>query len=289
MPRLMPRLTLGHALAAVLLAAAPASAQVLTGPAAYGDWHGDAPGVTRLIRPADLPPPSSSRSVSNGPSVLAPGRGDRPHVPPGFSATLFASGLQNPRMIRTAPGGDVFLTETAAGRIRILRTRDGADRPELNEVFAAGLELPFGLAFWPPGPQPRYLYVGTLNAVLRFPWRPGDLRPTGRPETIVPRLTSDAGNHVTRDVQFTADGKRLLVSIGSASNVAESMARKNAAGTRRLGGGARRGRVLGPRDQPRRGAGLRPGRRQPHRLRHRPAQLRGPGGPPGLRRHLVLD
>ena len=214
--------------AMMVLAATGAQAQTttLTGQAAYGDWHADAPGVRRHITANDLPAPYASRSASNGPSVIGAAAGATPRVPPGFTVSRFAEGFDTPRLIRVAPNGDIFLAETGAGKVRILHAADGATRPDRNEVFAAGLELPFGIAFWPPGPTPRYVYVGTLNAVLRYPYHPGDLHPAGPAETIVPRLTSDAGGHVTRDVHFTPDGKRMLVSVGSASNAAEHMGRR---------------------------------------------------------------
>ena len=207
-------------------AQAPAQTPVRTGPAAYGDWHTDTPGLRRHITPADLPAPYASRSASNTPSVIAPAAGATPRTPPGFTATRFAEGFDTPRLMRTAPNGDVFLAETGAGRIRILRAPDGAPRAERNEVFASGLDLPFGIAFYPPGPEPRFVYVATLNSVVRYPYRPGDLRPAGPAETIVPRLTGPEGGHVTRDIQFTQDGTRMLVSVGSASNVADGMARR---------------------------------------------------------------
>lgn len=197
---------------------------VRTGTAAYGDWHGDAPGVRRLIRPGDMPPPYASRSASNTPSVMAPARGAMPTVPPGFTVTRWAEGLRTPRLLRVSPGGDVFLAETGAGRVRVLRAADGAPVATRSDVFATGLELPFGIAFWPPGPAPRFVYVGTPGAVIRFPWHPGDVRPSGPPE-IVARLPS-GGGHVTRDIQFTPDGTRMLVSVGSASNVADGMGRR---------------------------------------------------------------
>ena len=214
-----------------LLAAVGARAEeapVRTGAAAFGDWHADAPGMRRLIRPEDLPAPFATRSSSNGPSVVsAPVPGAMPLVPPGFAVSLFASGFQTPRLIRVAPNGDIFLAETGAGRVRVLRAADGATKAERNEVFASGLELPFGIAFYPPGPEPRFVYVATLNAVVRYPYRSGDFRPAGPAETVLPRLTQEEGGHVTRDVQFTPDGKRMLVSVGSGSNDAGGMGRRS--------------------------------------------------------------
>ena len=214
-------------LGALLLGPATGWAQVLTGQAAYGDWRGDAPGVARKIAATDLPPPYSSRSAGNPPSVDAAPAGAALHVPPGFTVALFAAGLDNPRLLRVAPNGDIFVSETAAGRVRVLRAADGAARPERNEVFASGLDRPFGIAFYPPGPDPLWVYVATNNAVLRFPYRPGDLRPTGRAETVVPQLAVSTGYHTTRDVQFSPDGQRMYVSVGSGSNVASGLLRRD--------------------------------------------------------------
>ena len=200
----------------------------LAGAAAFGDWHGDAPGVRRHIAVGDLVVPYASRSASNTPSVAAAPAGATPKVPAGFAVTRFAEGFDTPRLMRVAPNGDIFLAETGAGRVRVLQAADGAGRVERNEVFASGLDVPFGIAFYPPGAAPQFVYVATLNSVVRYPYRAGDMRATGPAETIVPRLTGPAGGHVTRDVQFTPDGKRMLVSVGSASNVAQGMPRRSA-------------------------------------------------------------
>ncbi len=212
---------------AALLAAGPAAAQVLTGAAAYGDWRGDAPGVRRQITAADLPPPYASRSAGNAPSVDDAPAGASLRAPPGFTVTRFADGLRNPRLIRVAPNGDIFVAETAAGRIRVMRAADGAAAPAANEVFASGLNGPFGIAFYPPGPNPQFVYVATVNSVVRFAYNPGDLHAAGRPETVVAQLIANTGEHSTRDVQFTSDGARMLVSVGSGSNVAQGLARRD--------------------------------------------------------------
>ena len=123
-------------------AALPASARtagpVLTGRAALGDWRTDAPGVRRRITAADLPEPFATRSASNSPETVRRPRGMAPHAPPGFEVSLFAEGLQSPRQMRTAPNGDVFVSETYAGRIRVLRARDGSPRAEQVAVYRPG-------------------------------------------------------------------------------------------------------------------------------------------------------
>ena len=132
-----------------------------------------------------------------------------PHLPPGFEATLFATGLNQPRTMRTAPNGDIFVAETGAGRIRVLRTRDGAARPISAATFASDLNQPFGIAFWPPGPSPRFVYVGETNRILRFPYQIGDLQARGPAQVIVPKLPE--GGHWTRDIVFSPDGTRMFV------------------------------------------------------------------------------
>jgi glucose/arabinose dehydrogenase len=198
------------------------SGAVLTGKAAFGDWRADAPGRRRRIAPADLPPPYATRSAGNPPRVVPRPADAAPKAPPGFDVALFASGLARPRALRVAPNGDIFVAETAAGRIRVLRAADGAAKPSGNEIFAAGLHEPFGIAF-PPGPSPEWIYVANTDSVVRFPYRAGDLKARGRAETVVAKLPT--GGHSTRDVAFSKDGSRLFVSVGSASNVGEDMGR----------------------------------------------------------------
>ncbi len=202
---------------------------VLTGPAAFGDWHADAPGVRRRITPADLPVPYASRSSGNPPLVVARPADRVPKAPPGFRVDLFADGFDEPRVLRVAPDGDVFVADTADGRIQVLRAPDGASHAQPPATFVDGLSEPFGIAFSPPGPAPRFVYVAETNRVLRFPYRSGDLAPTGPAEVVVPRIAATTGGHTTRDLAVSPDGSRLFVSVGSASNVAEGIARRSSA------------------------------------------------------------
>ena len=192
-----------------------------TGKAAFGDWSSDAPGVRRLITAADLPSPFASKPASNTSSVVARPANAAPQVPAGFVAEQFADGLQNPRMIRVAPNGDIFVSETRAGRIRVFRAADGASKPSESQVFASGLSAPFGIAFYPAGPNPQFVYVANTNSVIRFPYGNGDLKARGAAQTIIAKLPT--GGHSTRDIQFSADGARMFVSVGSGSNVAEGI------------------------------------------------------------------
>jgi glucose/arabinose dehydrogenase len=196
--------------------AAPAD-PVRTGDAAFGDWRGDAPGVARKITPDVLPPPFASRSAAQAPSVIVRPAGASPHLPPGFEAALFATGLDQPRTMHTAPNGDIFLAEAGSGRIRVLRTADGATKPVSITIFASGVDLPFGIAFWPPGPSPQFVYVGGTGRVVRFPYQTGDLEARGPAQVIVRKLPT--GGHWTRDIVFSPDGTRMFVAVGSAGNL----------------------------------------------------------------------
>ena len=198
-----------------------------------GNWRNAAPGVHHHITVADLPAPFSTRSVGNGPRGVKPPPDATLSVPPGFNVRLFASGLSNPRLLRVAPNGDIFVAETGARRLRVLRTADGADAPSQNEIFADGLDRPFGIAFYPPGGDPKWIYVANNNSVVRIPYQSGDLKATGPAEVIVPHLTDSGGGHSTRDVAFSLDGKRMFISVGSGSNVADGMSRKDPDAVRR--------------------------------------------------------
>jgi glucose/arabinose dehydrogenase len=204
--------------AATAIAAFGQSPLVLTGAAAYGDWRTDAPRVRRKITPADMPTPYKTASAKQGPTVSPRPVNAWPKAPSGFVVEVLASGLDNPRLIRVSPSGDIFVAESGPGRIRVLRAAGGTLSPDIH-TFADDLYQPFGIAFWPPGPNPRYVYVATTDSVVRFPYRPGDLQPAGPAEKIVAGLPR--GGHWTRDVVFSADGNRMFVSVGSRSNAAD--------------------------------------------------------------------
>ena len=126
-------------------------------------------------------------------------------------------------MIRTAPNGDLFLADSAAGSVRVLRGVGADGKAVTSETFATGLDHPFGIAFYPLGPNPQWVYVANTTSLVRFPYKKGDLKVSGAPQTIVPTLPGYAqlagGGHWTRDVAFSLDGKRMWISVGSASNV----------------------------------------------------------------------
>src|SRR5258708_30299063 len=194
----------------------------LLGPAAFGDGRPAKPGVSRLIKAEDLPRPGAAPSSANVSRVVPRPAAAFPQVPDGFKIELFAERLNEPRQMRVAPNGDIFVAETRAGRIRILRAADGDSKPSANEIYASALNRPFGIAFYPSGTNPQWIYVANTDSVVRFPYRAGDLKAAGKPETVVAELPHGYG-HSTRDIAFTNDDKRMLVSVGSAGNDGEGM------------------------------------------------------------------
>jgi glucose/arabinose dehydrogenase len=184
--------------------------------APFTDFRYEKPGTTRKITAADLPQPYATQSAENGPEVVARPENAWPIAPAGFKVEMYAGGLDEPRLLRTAPNGDIFLAESAAGRIRVFRGMTSDGKPEQNAVFAEGLKRPYGIAFYPPGPDPQWVYIGNTSEVVRIPYHSGDMRASGPPQHIAD--LPSGGGHWTRSVEFTADGKRMFVAVGSASN-----------------------------------------------------------------------
>jgi glucose/arabinose dehydrogenase len=189
----------------------------------FFDYRLEHPGATHLITARDLPPPHATRSADNGPKMVARPNDAWPQAPAGFKVELYASGLSNPRLIRAAPNGDLFVAESAIGEVRTFRGVAADGSAVMTERFAAGLNKPFGLAFYPPTGDPQWLYVGNTDSVVRFPYRSGDVKARGAAETVVAELPGGGllrgGGHWTRDLGFSRDGKTLYVSVGSHSNV----------------------------------------------------------------------
>src|SRR5215472_9703973 len=210
--------------------AAAENDKLLTGKAAMGDWTSDAPGVRRKITVQDLPPPGSNALAINLAHVVKRPANARPKVPPGFDIELYASGFRDPRFLLSAPNGDIFVVESRANQIKVLRDTKGSGKPDANEIFAEkDLNKPFGIAFYPPGDDPQFLYVANTDGVIRFPYRNGDLKARGPAEQLSAHLSGGAshlrsGGHWTRDIIFSPDGKKMYVSIGSRSNVSDSAA-----------------------------------------------------------------
>src|SRR5690606_9790366 len=107
----------------------------------------DTPGVRYHIRPSDLPTPTMTgtdpeASVASSAEVVAAPAGAMPRVPDGFAVSVFASGLNQPRRIRVAPNGDIFVSESGAGRVLVYQAADTGAAAEPG-VFAENLDRPY--------------------------------------------------------------------------------------------------------------------------------------------------
>jgi glucose/arabinose dehydrogenase len=185
------------------------------------DWHDDFPGLSFYITLKDLPKPYATPSSGNGPRVVGRPSDAWPKAPAGFVVEKVIDGLGTPRKIITAPNGDLFIAETGSGNIRVVRQHGNAP-PTVNQPFISGLDAPFGIAFYPVGPNPHYLYVTTTDTLMRFPYRNGDLKDTGPAEWLRGNLSNGGGGHSTRDIVFSKNGEKLFLAVGSGSNVSEN-------------------------------------------------------------------
>jgi hypothetical protein len=191
------------------------------------DWKNDRPGRVYRIDIGKLPPPFETPSARNRPKLVDRPKGAQPLLPPGFHIDVFASNLVGPRRMIVAANGDVLITETQGGKVSVMRPTADGSKAGSTTTFAENLREPFGIAFYPDAKNPQWLYVGETNRIVRYPYSTGDQKARGPAEVIVPELPT--GGHSTRDVVFSPDGQRMFVSVGSRSNVAESMPKKSPA------------------------------------------------------------
>ncbi len=204
----------------VRLSADEAVATAVSAPepkAPFTDYRYEKPGISHKINVADLPEPFATPSSGNGPQLVPRPENAWPQVPAGFKVELYASGLNEPRLIRTAPNGDFFVAESRKGEILVFRGITADGKSQQTETYTSGLNRPFGINFYPPGPNPQWIYIGNTDSVVRFPYKNGDLKASAPPEEIA--KLPNGGGHWTRDIQFSPDGKKMFVSVGSASNI----------------------------------------------------------------------
>lgn len=173
--------------------------------------------TTFQINAKDLPKPYASDSARRNSKVVAPPKDAKLSMPKGFKIDVFAEGnFQNPRWMTLAPNGDVFLADSRANSVIILRdkNKDGKIAADERFVFAENLAQPFGMAF-----NGDYFYVANTDAVVRFKYKSGQTKAEGTPEKIIELTEGGYNQHWTRNILFSPDGKKLYVSIGSSGNV----------------------------------------------------------------------
>jgi glucose/arabinose dehydrogenase len=166
------------------------------------------------IKVSDLPPPEVQQGPRNSSKIIPRPEGAELSMPAGFSVTEYALDLKKPRWMQLAPNGDVFVAESEAGQISILRDANHDGKVDERFVFATGLSRPFGMAFWKD-----YFYVGNTDAVVRFKYKAGQTKADGAPEKIADLPMNGYREHWTRNLIFSSDGKKLFVTVGSKTNV----------------------------------------------------------------------
>jgi len=206
-------------------AASPSNTPPPTPP--FTDYRYERPGAVRHITIKDLPQPFATESATNGPRLVARPENAWPQALPGFKVELFAADLTNPRIMRIAPNGDVFLAETSAGDIKVFRGMTSDGKPEQMKIFATGMNTPFGIAFYPPGKNPEWVYVANMDSVVRFPYHNGDMTSSGPLQHLLD--LPSGGHHRSRDIVFSPDGKKMFVSVGSDQNLDDAPTEKNRA------------------------------------------------------------
>ena len=180
---------------------------------------------------------------------IAPARGwpagATPQAAAGTRVVAYAAGLDHPRWLMVLPNGDVLVAESnaparpddarglrgfvmglvmqragaaapSANRITLLRDSQGAGVADVRSVLLDGLNAPFGMAL--VGTD---LYVANTDAVLRFPYTPGQTRITAAGVVVVKLPAGPINHHWTKNLLASADGRKLYVTVGSNSNVAE--------------------------------------------------------------------
>ena len=174
----------------------------------------DKPTVIR-VDPTALPKPFETKSARR-PSKRIPQPADaKLYVPKGFKVNVFAEGnFREPRWMTLAPNGDVFLADSRANSIIVLRDKNGDGVAEERFVFSDKLSQPFGMAF-----HKNWFYVANTNSIVRFKYQSGQTTAVGEPERLVELTPGGYNQHWTRNILFSPDGTKMFVSIGSASNV----------------------------------------------------------------------
>jgi glucose/arabinose dehydrogenase len=173
--------------AAAITLGAQTQQNPVTGQAAFADWTQEKPGTLRKISISDLPEPKPAESVRAQPHIVARPENAWPVAPAGFKVTLYAGGdngpspspdqqhsqqhntkppesgtFRQPRLIRTAPNGDLFIADSGGGIIFVLRGMGADGKAARVERFASGLDHPFGIAFY-PAENPKFLYVANTT------------------------------------------------------------------------------------------------------------------------------
>ena len=142
-----------------------------------------------------LPAPFQTPNSTNRAQIVARPESAQLRVPQGFSVAEFASGLEKPRIMLEAPGGEILVSEWIAnGRVTALAGKE-------RKVLIKDLDKPYGMAFWKD-----YLYVAEATSLKRYKFDAKALSP-GPGEEIVSMKDYTKG-HVTRTIAFDKKGEK---------------------------------------------------------------------------------
>lgn len=166
-------------------------------------------------KPENLPAPFHTESVRRNSKIIEQPAGATLKLPKGFRINVFAEGdFRYPRWMALAPNGDVFVADSRANAIIVLRDKNRDGAAEERFTFAENLSQPFGMAF-----HKDWFYVANTDSVVRFKYKSGQTKAEAAPEKIIELTEGGYNQHWTRNILFSPDGKRLFVSIGSETNV----------------------------------------------------------------------
>ncbi len=177
--------------------------------------------VQTAIGPLVLPKPYATKSVTNTTTLEEWPEGKMPVAPQGFKVTKFAEGFKNPRWTYIAPNGDIFVSEAntrgSAGKIILLRDKDGDGTAEVRETFLENLNQPFGMLI-----IGNNFYVANTDGLYKYPYTEGQISLQGKKgERIVELPAGGYNHHWTRNVITNKAKNKIYISVGSASNVGE--------------------------------------------------------------------
>ncbi|HVF30653.1 MAG TPA: sorbosone dehydrogenase family protein [Pyrinomonadaceae bacterium] len=171
------------------------------------------PTVNR-VDPVTLPQPNPTRVFRASKTVPQPADA-KLHLPKGFKVNVYAEGnFREPRWMVLAPNGDVFLADSRANTIFVLRDKNKDGVAEERFTFSDKLAQPFGMAF-----HKDWFYVANTSSIVRFTYKSGQTAAIGEPQKLVELTPGGYNQHWTRNILFSPDGTKMFVSIGSATNV----------------------------------------------------------------------
>ena len=169
---------------------------------------------TYQIKPEDLPKPYATDSARRNSKVVEKPADAKLVMPKGFKVEVFAEGeFEYPRWMVLAPNGDVFVADSRANKIIILRDKNKDGKADERFTFADNLSQPFGMAF-----HKDWFYVANTDSIVRFKYKTGQTKAEGTAEKLVELTRGGYNQHWTRNVIFSPKGDKMFVSIGSESN-----------------------------------------------------------------------